>query len=230
MNKLFAALLLALPLCAQAQQKPAKPAEAEKAAAPAPDPAEEVIGKLKAWDSALKTLEADFTQEVTFTEAGLKQSIEGKLNYSRPNLLRIEHLKPARQLVVTDKTDIWIYKPADKQAVKTAWSAWRRSQDQNFSGILDFGNYSALLTRNTAEVSGGGDKPWKIVFTPRSGARYSLALTLSPEDYFPQEAELSVEGTVILTRLSGVRKNAEADPKLFKFTPPKGTEILEFKQ
>lgn len=254
MNKILTlALMFALAAGAAAQQKPAakkkdqkKPAPAaapaKPAAAPAEtkkdpaaptkteDPAAEIVEKLKAWDAKLETLKAEFTQEIHFKEAGLKQSIEGTLLYSRPNLLRIEHLKPSRQVVVTDKTDIWIYKPEDKQVVRTDWNAWRRTQDQNFSGILDFGNYSALVARNETRVEGGKDgAPVKVTFVPRSGAAYSLTLTLSAADHFPLEAELAVEGTVIKTRLSSVVKNGEIDKAVFKFSPPKGTETLEFR-
>lgn len=204
-----------------------RPATAENKAA---DPAAEILEKLKAWDAKLETLKAGFTQEVNFTEAGLKQSIEGNLSYVKPNLLRIEHAKPAAQIVVTDKENIWIYKPSDNQAVRTSWEAWRRTQDQNFSGILDFGNYSALAARNSVLVtpsSGGG--PVTIVFTPRSGAGYTLTLKLSPQDFFPVEAELAVDGTIIRTRLSSVEKNGAVNKEVFKFSPPKGVEVLEFK-
>ncbi|MBI4351517.1 MAG: outer membrane lipoprotein carrier protein LolA [Elusimicrobia bacterium] len=255
MNKILtAALLLALALGAAAQQKPApkktaqpvkketaqpakKPAAAPTAARPAAaadkkatDPAAEIMEGLKAWDAKLETLKADFTQEVNFTEAGLKQSIQGSLRYVKPNLLRIEHTRPASQLVVTDKTDIWIYKPADNQAVRTSWDAWRRTQDQNFSGILDFGNYSSLAARNAVLVTPSADGgPVTVVFTPRSGAGYTLTLKLSPQDYFPVGAELSVDGTIISTRLTAVEKNSSVDKEIFKFSPPKGVEVLEFK-
>jgi len=253
MNKILTlTLLFALSIGAAAQQKPAQkkkaahPAKkapavavstktaqapaAAPAAKPPEDPAAAVLEKLKAWDTALETLKAGFTQEVNFKEAGLKQSIEGNLIYVKPNLLRIEHEKPARQLVVTDKTDIWIYKPEDKQAVRTSWEAWRRTQDQNFSGILDFGNYASLAAKNATTVTGGQNgEPYTVTFTPRSGAAYSLKLTLSATDYFPLEAELEVDSTVIKTRLTSVEKNGKIDKDVFKFSPPKGVEVLEFK-
>ncbi len=226
-----AVMIFALVPSAYAQKKtaPARKPAAHKAA-PAADQAKAVLEKLEAWDASLKTLKAAFTQEVDFTEAGLKQSIEGNLSYVRPNLLRIEHVKPARQLVVTDKDVIWIYKPGDRQAVRTKWDVWRRTQDRNFSGILDFGDYSALTRRNSAKVEGGKDgAPYTVTFTPRSGSHYTLTLTLSATDYFPVAAQLSVDGTVIKTTLSDVQKNTEVDRGIFDFVPPKGTEILEFK-
>jgi outer membrane lipoprotein carrier protein len=249
MNKILAlTLLVAFAAGASAQQKPAgkkQPAKTKKAAPvvavstkTAALPAEKaeadrsasIIEGLKAWDATLETLKADFTQEVNFREAGLKQTIEGTLRYVKPNLLRIEHTKPARQVVVTDKTAIWIYKPEDKQAVRTSWEAWRRAQDQNFSGILDFGNYSALTARNVTTASGGKNgEPFKVTFTPRTGGSYTLTLTLSATDYFPLEAELLVDNTVIKTRLAAVEKNGQVDKEIFKFSPPKGVEVLEFK-
>ena len=190
------------------------------------------IGGLKNWDAKLETLSASFTQEVNFSEAGLKQSVEGELKYSKPNFLRIEHFKPARQVVVTDKHDIWIYKPEDTQVIKTSWEAWRKTQSDNFSGILDFGNYSALTEKNNTVVSGRTPAhPWiTVVFTPKaSPGQYILSLKLSATDYFPLEAELTVDKTSIKTRLSGVEINKALSPELFKFSPPKGTQVLEFK-
>lgn len=211
------------------QQKPAAPAVQASTAA-AQDPAAVVVEKLKAWDAKLESLKAGFTQEVSFKEAGLSQTIEGSLYYVKPNLLRIEHARPSKQLVVTDKSDIWIYKQDDNQVVRTDWEAWRRTQDQNFSGILDFGNYAALTARNETRVSGGKDgAPFTVTFVPRSGKDYSLTLTLDPADYFPTAAELTVETTVIKTTLKSVERNAPVDRALFKFTKPKGAELLEFR-
>ncbi|HBA61932.1 MAG TPA: hypothetical protein DCZ92_14190 [Elusimicrobia bacterium] len=217
---------------AAVKTQPAKAAPVQvstAAAAPKPDPAAAVLEKLKAWDAKLETLKADFTQEVNFKEAGLKQSIEGSLLYVKPNLLRIEHKKPARQVVVTDKNDIWIYKADDNQAVRTTWDAWRRTQDQNFSGILDFGNYASLSEKNIATVEGEKDGLIALTLTPRSGSGYILKLRLSAADYFPAEAELNVDGTVITTRLTSTEKNTAIDKGIFTFAPPKGVEVLELK-
>jgi len=38
-----------------------------------------------------------------------------------------------------------------------------------------------------------------------------------------------VGDTVIKTHLTNVEKNADVDKGIFKFSPPKGVEVLEFK-
>ena len=98
--KIILTALLALTLCpaafAQPKKKdvPAKKAKKEAAAivstaavkAVSPLPAKNfnknlststaVIDGLKDWDAKLETLSAKFTQEVNFSEAGLKQTVE----------------------------------------------------------------------------------------------------------------------------------------------------------
>ncbi len=214
---------------------PAKPAKEEfPAAAAGSEDArlkETVIAGLKSWDSKLFTLRTRFTQEVDFTDAGLKQHIEGVLNYMKPDQLKIEHIKPARQLVYTNKKELWVYKPEDSQAVRTSWDAWKRNQNSNFSGIMDFGNYAGLTEKNEIKVAKDASAPYFItmVLTPKTNPRlYTLTLALSSTDYFPVSADLTMDDTTIRTRLENPEKNATLDKTLFRFIPPKGTEVLEF--
>jgi len=190
-----------------------------------------VIAGLKDWDAKLLTLRTRFTQEVDFSDAGLKQHVEGVLSYMKPDLLKIEHIKPARQLVYTDKKELWVYKPEDSQAVRTSWNAWKKNQSSNFSGIMDFGNYAALTEKNNVKVSKDSAAPYYItlILTGKNNpGAYTLTLALSSTDYFPAEAALTVENTTIRTRLENPEKNASLDKALFRFVPPKGTEVLEF--
>ena len=190
-----------------------------------------VIAGLKDWDARLLTLRTRFTQEVDFSDAGLRQRVEGALSYMKPDLLKIEHIKPARQLIYTDKKELWIYKPEDSQAVRTSWDAWKKNQSSNFSGIMDFGNYAALTEKNDIKVTKNTSPPYYItmVLTRRDNpGLYTLTLALSSTDYFPAEASLIVDKTAITTRLENPEKNADLDKTLFRFVPPKGTEVLEF--
>jgi outer membrane lipoprotein carrier protein len=207
-------------------------AAVSKSTAP-PTYAEEVLSKLMAWDEALVSLKSGFTQTVLFADAGLEQTIEGTLSYLKPDKLRIEHSAPARQIIVTDKKDIWIHKPDDSQAVKTKWEDWKNMQNSGFSGIMDFGNYSELAEKN--KVSAVPPKEpggmIKLILTPRDrSGLYTLTLSLSATDYFPAAADLVVEATKVSTVLKGAELNAGLDEKLFDFTPPKGTEIINFKK
>lgn len=190
--------------------------------------AKEVLAKLEGWDNKLDSLDIDFTQEVWFKEADLKQTVEGNMQYLKPNLLRVEHTAPNKQIITTDKKDIMIYKPEDKQAINATWDGWVRTQNQSFYGVLDFGNYSSLSRNNDYKVSGGGCDPYIITFTPKEGTKYSLEITLSQKDYFPSKAALTVGSAVTTTVIKKTDKNMKLDKAIFKQNLPAKTDIINF--
>ena len=183
--------------------------------------------KNKTGKKSVKSVKETVKQAEKKADKSEKSGQEQKL--IKPDLLRIEHISPAKQIVTTDKKDILIYKPDDRQAIKATWDGWVKTQNQAFYGILDFGNYSSLSKNNNVSLEGGEKgKPYVLVFTPKEGTAYRLALTLSGKDFFPAEAELSVGSAVTSTKLIKVRKNITLDRELFGQKLPEKTEIINF--
>ncbi len=187
-----------------------------------------ILKKLKSWDAKLTSLKTDFFQEINFKEAGLKKNIQGKMQYLKPNYLKINHLAPEQQTIVTDKKILWIYKPSDAQVIKTYWKKWFKQNNQ-LSGILDFGNYAELVKNNDVKIK--TDKAAEIIIdfvSKKNPSLYKLTLRLSATDYFPLGAVLALDNTIISTELQNTEKNIYISSGAFKFTPPKNAEILEF--
>ena len=199
------------------------------AAAGALSPAEIMKG-LQTLDDSLENLSCDFVQDVSYGDTGLTQTIEGSLRFKKPGMLRIEHFKPYRQLVYTDKKNIWIYKPADAQAVKMDWDEWKKSLDPSMSGMLDFGNYSRLLETHSAAVSSGAAGGLiTVALTPKKNpALYTLTLQLSEKDYFPMKLSLLIDKTSVSTELKNIDRKTPVDAAQFEFKPPRGVEVLQF--
>ncbi|MCK5358083.1 MAG: outer membrane lipoprotein carrier protein LolA [Elusimicrobiales bacterium] len=187
-----------------------------------------IVEKLKEWDNKLASLETDFFQEINFKEAGLKKTIKGEMRYLKPNYLKISHLAPEKQTIVTDKKILWIHKPADNQVIKTPWNNWFKQNNQ-LSGILDFGNYSKLVKNNTVKIH--KDKSSEIIIdfiSKKNPSLYKLTLKLSSTDFFPMGAVLDLEQTIISTELRNTKKNTRISTDTFQFTPPKNAEVIEF--
>ncbi|MBU2530598.1 MAG: outer-membrane lipoprotein carrier protein LolA [Elusimicrobia bacterium] len=190
--------------------------------------AQDIIEKLKEWDSKLTSLKTDFFQEVNFKDAGFKKTINGEMQYLKPNYLKIKHLTPEKQTIVTDKKILWIYKPSDQQVIKTYWDKWFKQNNQ-LSGILDFGNYAKLAKNNNVKVMKNKSLEVIVDFTPKKNPDlYNLTLKLSSTDYFPLAAILSMEQTIITTELRNTEKNIYISTDTFKFSPPKDAEVIEF--
>ena len=188
-----------------------------------------VIKKLREWDKNLESLTCGFSQEITFGEAGITNKITGKIHYLRPNKLRIEHISPQKQIVYTDKKTIWIYKPQDKQAVKTLWDGWIKQQSAAFSGITDFGSYALIIDKHDITVSESKTAGLiDVRFAPRQNPKlYTLTLSLSRRDFFPVSIKLSVGKTDAVTKLENIEKNGKIPEELFDFKPAKEISIIE---
>jgi len=185
----------------------------------------DVINHFKKWDEELSSLKADFYQEVFFTQANIKQKVEGNISYKKKDKLRIEHIKPSRQIIITDKINIYIHKVEDDLVYKTSWSYWKKAQ--NFSGILEFGNYADIIEKNNINVSISTSIISVQFKNKENPSLYTLTLFLSPDDYFPYEANMEIDKTIIKTRLLNVKINEKIDDKIFEFQKPKKAEIME---
>lgn len=225
-----AAILLAPVFFSRAEDSHAKRGEAKAVSACSLESqgAACAMEKLKEWDEKLHSLKSRFVQTVYFKEAGIRKTMEGRLWYKKPDMLRIDHTGKPAQRMITDKKNLWIYKPDDKQVVKASWEKWKKMKNYDFSGLLDFGDYSKILEKNEAAFS-SSPAAITLTLTPKSGSKsYTLALTLSPTDYFPRGAALSLKDTEINIRFENPEKNAEIPGEIFEFKPPRGCEVIKF--
>lgn len=239
---IVAALCAAVPAFAQ-EKTPAKakkdkaaavqakaPAAETPAAEQAPNPltAEYALGRLMQWDKRLETLQCNFTQEVLFGDTGMKQTITGRVHFLKPSHLRVEHIKPQRQIVYTDKKNIWIYKPEDSQAIRTKWEDWIKQQSTTFYGIADIGGYEKIAKNHKVSLSEPDGKNYvELAFTPKDKEQYILTLQLSKTDFFPMGIKFTVGRTEVTTTLEQVERNGKIPAELFNFVPPKGVQVME---
>jgi len=178
--------------------------------------AREAMEKLKKWDEQLNSLKATFTQEVIFKNADIKKKINGSIAYKKPDNLKVEHVSPRKQLIITDRKKIFIYKPEDKIAYEADWEYWKKNLDNSLSSLIDFGNYSSLAEKNSSSIYVEGNLWVLELRSKKNPSAYLLKLFLSKEDFFPKKASLEVGDSVIMTELEDVSKNIEIKNDEFK--------------
>jgi len=189
-----AALVTPTP-AAQEAAAPQKPVA--KAYVPSPD---EVLERLKAWDKNLLFLQTAFTQVTSYDGVEINRSA-GNLFYDKEkHLLRLDTQDTSGTLVqsaITDKKDLFILDDKGKQVMKLSWDEWQQNQPNQ--ALFDFGNYTALLERHHVKAV----RPNHFALTPKAGEEYTLYVTLSPQDYFPQTLQLvsgDISTQAVLTR------------------------------
>lgn len=236
MPPLWAVWLAAASLSAAA--KPALPAPsapelAQYAPSTAPVTAELILRRFEEFDARMTTLSAGFRQFVRWDDSGLTQSVEGELEYRKPDRLRLEYRLPEAQTIVADGTWLWVWRRSTNQVVQARFEEWRKSEPA-VEALLSFGGYAKLAKNyevTVASLSAPGADGHRLVtaqLRPREkGAQFLLTLKFSTRDFFPADAELRAGAVSIRSLFDKVRLNPDLPGERFQFTVPKGADVFQ---
>jgi len=165
---------------------------------------------------------ARFTQVVYDRSMRKLQETSGTMHFSRPGRIRWVYEKPYEQLIVGDGEKLWVYdKDLNQVTVKAITQA--------------IGGSPAALLAGSNDI----DKDFKIVAAgTQDGLEWVEAAPRSSESTFQKvrmgfgksglEAMELTDGFGQLTvvRFSGIVRNPKLSPDLFRFTPPKGADVI----
>ncbi len=174
----------------------------------------------------LNGFSADFRQTLTNASTGESEVRTGSLAFRRPGLIRWETTSPEPELLIVEQDAVWDYFPEEETAYKYPVSEILSSKT-----MIRFISGKADLEEDfKVEDQGLDEGKRKIKLIPREPeANLVLAyIWVDPEtrmlqkvflvDFFGNGNELALKDTVL-------------DPVLtddqFRFTPPKGVDILD---
>ena len=240
------ALALLLASAAHAKKAPAKLAVPTAAAgfelpayavSTAPLTLDVIASRFAELDAKMNTLQANFSQFARMEGSDTVQQVEGDVLFKKPDLMRLTHRLPEKQVVVSDGTWLWVYRPSTNQVIQKRLDDWRKSEPLA-KGLLDFGRSAELLKRYDAALSTvssaapDGYRTFTLTLRPKSSERasgdadFTLTLKASTKDYFPYEASLNVGRASIRSTFSSVRLNPALPAASFRFTPPAGADVF----
>ena len=165
---------------------------------------------------------ADFDQKVYDRTGKLSQESKGNFAFLRPGRFRWTYAKPSPQLIVGDGERVWIYDEDLKQVtVRRLAKALGSTPAALLAGAADI--------EKAFDLSDAGDKDglaW-VEAKPREKEagfeRVRLGLGVSGieamelVDHFGQTTRL---------RFTSIQRNPKLDGSEFRFTPPKGVDVL----
>jgi outer membrane lipoprotein carrier protein len=167
----------------------------------------------------LKTLQANFDQQVLDGNRQLIQSSKGRMWIQRPGRFRWDYESPYRQQLIADGKHLWSYDESLEQV--TVQPA------------------SEVLTSTPAMLL-SGDRPPETLFSIEPGSS-ERQVVLIPNNDDSNVTRLTVHFTgSLLTRIDAedsfgnttqfsftdVQRNPPLDDSLFSFTPPDGTDVI----
>ena len=180
------------------------------------------VERLKAFIAGAKTAEADFTQTVSRKSGHVTQQASGKMAFARPGKFRWDYNPPYEQVIVGDGVKLWLY-DADLNQVTS------RKLGDALSGtpaaLLAGDNaIEKLFTLKDAGIEDGMEwleavpKNKDTTFEQiRMGFKGDTLAQMELADNFGQRTTL---------KFSRFERNPSLSPNRFKFTPPKGADVI----
>lgn len=181
----------------------------------------DAVDSLREFVREAKTGRAAFTQTVTSPDGARKKTSSGRFEFARPNRFRFTYAKPYEQVIVGDGQKVWLH-DVDLQQVTTrpmsqALGATPAALLAGASLEKDF-DLAALPSANgidwvraTPKAKDGQFQSLRVGFKGRALAALEIV------DSFGQTSSL---------QFSDVATNVELPADAFRFTPPKGVEVL----
>jgi outer membrane lipoprotein carrier protein len=196
--------------------------------------ADETLERMKAANSNLVDLSADFVheKEVPLFEETIRSS--GTLFFRSPDRLFLQYAEPDSDIVVIGEGHVWLYYPRLAQAHRydidpestlpglfLALRGTIAGLDRNFNVV---GSESADSTGAAIDV---------LDLYPKEGTALAeelrqIRVEVRRDDVFPVRTDFwEASGDRTWFLFSNLRRNPSVPESVFEFEPPEGTEVFE---
>ncbi|WP_395699242.1 outer membrane lipoprotein chaperone LolA [Aquabacterium sp.] len=186
----------------------------------------DAVDTLREFAREVKTGRAGFTQTVTSPDGAKKKVSNGSFEFARPERFRFSYAKPFEQTIVSDGRKVWLHDvDLNQVSVRSATQALGATPAALLAGSeidKDF-ELSAQPARDGLDwvqatprkQQAAGDSTVKQVLI---GFRGKTLAALEIVDAFGTRSVLQFKDVVVNPKLAD---------DAFKFTPPKGADVIE---
>lgn len=165
---------------------------------------------------------ADFEQKVYDRNRKLVQESSGRFAFLRPGRFRWTYAKPFAQLIVGDGERVWVYdRDLNQVTVRRITAALGSTPAALLAGASDIDK--------AFNLSEGGDRDglaWVDAKPKDKDAGFErIRLGMSVAGIEAMEL-VDNFGQTTLLRFTKLVRNPRIDPETFRFTPPRGADVL----
>lgn len=168
------------------------------------------------------TARGEFEQKIFDTDRRLLQESRGVLAFSRPGKFRWTYQKPYAQLIVGDGSKVWIYDEDLRQVTV-------RKLDQALGSTpaaLLAGNNEAMRAFRLSDKGSKDGLEWlEALPREKEGGFEKIRMGFGPSGLQIMELVDGFGQTTVL-RFKALERNPKLDSALFRFSPPKGADVI----
>lgn len=190
----------------------------------------EIIEKVESRFAEISGMTASFSQTAFDAAMGKTEKSSGTMHLKKPMKMRWEYHAPRPQTIIADGKRLWFYFPAEKQVVT-----------QDIRGALNSGSPALFLAggKRLAELfnikflrggeNGGTISPGALSLEPKEPSLTITRIVVRWTDDYTVRAFTVHDwtGNRSEVEFTDVKVNPVVDEKTFRFSAPKGVEVLE---
>jgi len=180
------------------------------------------LDQLRSFLTQTTSARGEFVQRVAGRSGSAQPTSSGRFVFQRPGKFRWSYDKPYEQLIVADGSRLVLYdKDLNQVTIRKLGSALPSSPASILFGSNDF--------EKEFEVTDAGAKDgleW-VEAKPRAKDSTFERIEIGFRDGLPQAMRLADNfGQVTQLTFAKVERNPKLDAEAFRFTPPKGADVL----
>ena len=178
---------------------------------------------LKQRFSGLDSFSTEFKQKMFDADNELLEETKGYLSIERPNRFRLEYTEPYYQLyVATGKELIFYDRDLEQVTRKDQKNMLENTPAMILSNPNNLEQSYIIVNKGISE-----GRNW-YELTPKDENNNFKQITLAFKDKLLFVMEMrDTFGQITRLEFSNPKNNPDLNPKLFKFTPPKGVDVIE---
>jgi len=209
-------------------------ASAAPASAPTPvkggrQDANAILARVEQTTAGVRTLEADFVQNLHVPLLGSDRQSTGRLYQRKPDRFLMRFTDPAGDVMVADGRYFWIYYPSTDRTQVVRTSIAQGGEQADFQKQFLSNATQRFVATLNGEETVAGRPTWALTLVPRSASPYKvIRIWVDKEDNLVRRFEMTEENdSVRRVELRNLKVNQPVSDALFTFTPPAGTHVFE---
>jgi len=168
------------------------------------------------------TARGEFEQKIFDHNLKLLQESSGVLAFSRPGRFRWSYVKPYAQLIVGDGARVWIYDEDLKQVTVKKLDLALGSTP----AALLAGNNEAMRAFRLSDKGTRDGREWlEALPRDKEGNFEKIRMGFGSSGLEVMELVDSFGQTTVL-KFASLERNPRLDPGLFRFSPPRGADVI----
>ncbi len=182
----------------------------------------DAVDSLREFAQNVKSGKATFTQTVTSVDGAKKKTSSGQFEFVRPNRFRFVYAKPFEQHIVADGQKVWLYDvDLNQVTVRPLAQALGATPAALLAGVT----LDKEFELKAAPAAEGFE--W-VLATPKvkDGPIQSLRVGFKGHDLAALDI-VDAFGQRSALRFSALEQNIKLPEDQFRFTPPKGADVIQ---